>query len=138
MLDTPLIWQLAVRIPRLFSGRALHRAALHATAAAAYPTAEALFERAAAHYRIDLEVESLARLRVHQLIARARAAGVAGREQDLSLEVEQRLTRLDLIESLVAPFELVPARGLLAIWMRRSAEAPAAPAGPGSRIPHAA
>jgi hypothetical protein len=138
VLDTPLIWQLAVRIPRLFSGRALHRAGLHATAAAAYPVAEALFERAATHYRVDLEVESLARLRVHQLIARARAAGVCGREQDLSLEVEQRLTRLDTIESLAAPFELVPARRLLAAWMRRSEPAVASPVGPGGRIPSAA
>ncbi len=118
MLDTPFVWLLALRLPTLFSGRALHRAALHAVAAGVYPAAEALFERAAEHYRMDLEVEPLARLRVHQLIARVRAAGDADRDTALCLEVEQRLTRLGTIESLEAPFDLVPASRLLASWAR--------------------
>ncbi|MEK7824035.1 MAG: hypothetical protein AAB290_03220 [Candidatus Eisenbacteria bacterium] len=114
MLDSPFIWLLAIRLPSLFTGRALHRAALHATAAGASPAAEALFERAAEHYRMELEVEALARLRVHQLIARVRASRDPRRDAAMCLEVEQRLTRLARIESLVAPFELVPASRLLA------------------------
>lgn len=139
MLDAPLIRLLAVRIPALFTGRALHRAALHATAAGAYAEADQLFERAAARYRIDLEVEGLARLRVHQLIARTRAAGIPIRDETASLEVEQRLTRLDVIESLTAPFDLVPARRLLATWMGMPNSAAAGHAGgPGSRLTNAA
>jgi hypothetical protein len=117
VLDTSFIWLLALRLPSLFTGRALHRAALHATAAGASPAAEALFERAADHYRMEFEVEALARLRVHQLIARVRAGRDPRRDAAMCLEVEQRLTRLEQIESLVAPFELVPASQLLASWM---------------------
>jgi hypothetical protein len=120
MLDTPLLWQVATRIPSLFNGRALHRAALHAMASGAYDAADVLFERAAEHYRLDLQVESLARLRVHQLIGRVRASGDADRDTAVCLDVEQRLTRLATIESLVAPFELVPASNLLAGWARAS------------------
>jgi len=123
VLDAPIIWQLAVRIPWAFSGRALHHAALYAATAGAYATAGVLFEHAAASYRVDLEVEPLARLRVHQLIARARAKGDPRRDEEAVLEIEQRLTRLDHIESLVAPFELVPARRLLATWSRQPRDA---------------
>ena len=114
MLDVPLIWWLAIRLPSLWPGRTLHAAALHATAAGAYPAAEQLYERAAAHYRMDLEVDALARLRVHQLIARLRAGAHTPRSGELQLEVEQRLARLDRIESLEPPFALVPASRLLA------------------------
>ena len=116
MFDSPLVWSLGVRFPRLFSGSALHRAGLEAIAAGAYPVADALLERAAGRYRASLEVEALARLRVHQLIARARAQGERGREGMLGLEVEQRLARLERIESLEPPFDLVPASRLLASW----------------------
>ena len=112
MLDNPILWSLALRIPALFTGRSLHHAALHASAAGAWGTAEGLFERAAAHYRMDLAVESLARLRIHQLVTRARAAGNSAREADLLLESAQRLARLDCIESFDPPFELIPARDL--------------------------
>src|SRR5439155_1978727 len=67
VLDTLLIRILAVRLPWLFSGRALHRMALGACAAAAYAAATPLFDRAAERYLVGLEVESLARLRVHPL-----------------------------------------------------------------------
>jgi hypothetical protein len=117
VLDTPFIWLLAIRLPSFFTGRALHRAALHATAAGAYPSAAALFERAAEHYRMELEVEALARLRVHQLIARVRATRDPQGHAAMCLEVEQRIARLARIESLVAPFELVPASRLLGDWM---------------------
>jgi hypothetical protein len=137
VLDTPFIWQLAIRLPALFTGRALHRAALHATAAGKSHTAEALFERAADHYRMELEVEALARLRVHQLIARARAGGDPRRDAAMCLEVEQRLTRLERIESLAAPFELVPASQLLASWMLDPLR-PAPAAGPPATLHQAA
>ncbi len=116
MLDAPLIWFLAIRLPWLFPGSALHRAGLEASAGGAYSAADALFERAARHYRVSLEVEALARLRVHQLIARARAQGDPGRDTALRLEVEQRLARLERIESLESPFDLVLASRLLASW----------------------
>lgn len=127
VLDTPFIWLLAILLPSLFTGRALHRAALHATTAGAYPAASALFERAAEHFRMELEVEALARLRVHQLIARVRATRDPHGHAAMCLEVEQRLVRLARIESLVAPFELVPASRLLGGWMLQpSSLAPAA------------
>lgn len=118
MLDTPFIWWLAIRLPSLFTGRSLHRAALYAAAAGDHPVAEALFERAGDHYRSELEVEALARLRVHQLIARIRGTRDPRRDAALCLEIEQRLTRLRRIEALEAPFELVPASRLLASWMQ--------------------
>jgi hypothetical protein len=118
VLDTRLTWWFAIRLPSLFTGRALHRAALHAAAAGAHAAADALFERAGEHYRSDLEVEALARLRVHQLITRIRATQDPRRDAAMCLEVEQRLTRIARIESLDAPFEMVPASRLLASWMR--------------------
>ena len=133
MLDAPLIWSLAIRIPALFTGGILHRAALHATAARAYPAAEALFERAAGHYRMDLEVEALARLRVHQLIARLRAGGAPERVALLRRDIEQRLARLEYIESLDPPFTRVPASRLLAdCGLEPLQPAPAAGGGAGS------
>jgi hypothetical protein len=118
----------------MFTGRALHRAALHAAAAGAHPAAAALFERAGEHYRSELEVEALARLRVHQLITRIRAARDPGRDAALYLEVEQRLTRLRRIESLEAPFELVPASRLLATWMREPNTTSMATDSPGNPV----
>jgi hypothetical protein len=126
MLDNALIWWLALRIPALFTGRALHHAALHASAAGAWEVAEGLFERAAAHYRMDLAIEPLARLRIHQLVTRARAAGNSAREADLLLESAQRLARLDLIESFDPPFALIPARDLFETGSLRGNPHPAA------------
>jgi hypothetical protein len=113
VLDHPLVWLLGVRLPGLFTGTALHRAALHAAAAGSARRADALFERAADHFRMDLEVEALARVRVHQLITRARATRGRPRAGAVRLEAEKRLARLRRIESLVPPFELIPACRLL-------------------------
>jgi hypothetical protein len=122
VLESPFVWSLLMRFPLLFPGTALHRAGLEAIAAGAFTAADALFEGAAGRYRSSLDVEPLARLRVHQLIARARARGVRGREGALGLEVEQRLARLERIEALEPPFDLVPASRLLATWaLERSA-----------------
>lgn len=124
MLDVPFIRSVAVTFPGLFPGRALHHAALHAANAHDAGTAEALFERAAAHYRMDLEVEALARLRVHQLVTRARASSDAGRETELLLESAQRLARLTEIESFDPPFEMIPAAGLFETGLDRPAHHP--------------
>jgi len=119
MLDAPFVWSLALRLPALFSGRLLHHAALHAANAGAWSRAEGLFERAAAHYRMDLEVEALARLRIHQLVTRARAAGQSAREAELLLESAQRLARLERIESFDPPFAMIPARDLFETGVSR-------------------
>lgn len=120
MLDVPLVWSLALRAPSLFTGRNLHHAALHAAARGAWEIAEGLFERAAGHFRMELEVEALARLRIHQLVTRARAAGDPGREADLLLESAQRLARLERIESFDAPFPMIPARDLFETGLGRA------------------
>jgi hypothetical protein len=120
VLDAFLTWRLATRLPWLLPGPALHRAGLQAAAAGASRAADALFEHAAARYRLDLEVEALARLRVHQMIVRVRASADPRRDGATCLEIEQRLTRLRRIEALEPPFALVPSSRLLASWMAES------------------
>ena len=112
MIDVPLVRAFAITFPGFFTGRALHHAALHAAFAGDAGTADVLYERAAERYRIDLEVEALARLRIHQLVTRARIEREAEREADLLLEAAQRLSRLDHIESFDPPFAMIPAGGL--------------------------
>lgn len=116
MIDSHLTLPMARHLPSLLSGAALHRSALRALSLGRYELAERLFERAAYRYRADIMVEPLARLRAHQLIARLRAGTVPDPDGLLALDVERRLTRLQRIESLEAPFELVQARQLLANW----------------------
>ncbi len=115
VLSTPPLWAVALRAPWGFSGAALHRAGLTAMSAGRCGVADRLFERAAHRYRREIRTEALARLRVHQLMTRARAAGDPGGR--LCLEVERALTRLDRIESPEPPFEVVPAHSLLATWL---------------------
>ena len=100
----------------MFVGETLHFAGLHALSAHEYDTAIRLFEGAALRYREGVKTESLARVRVHQLMARACAAG--GWISPLSLEVARALTRLERIESPEPPFALVPAHALLASWLK--------------------
>ena len=83
--------------------------------AGAHETAIRLFEGAALRYRNELRTEPLARVRVHQLMASACAAG--GGMSPLSLEVDRAITRLDRIESPEPPFALVPAHVLLVSWL---------------------
>jgi hypothetical protein len=99
----------------MFDGETLHRAGLHALWAGEHETADRLFDGAARRYREALKTEPLARVRVHQLMARASAAG--GWISPLSLEVDRALTRLERIESPEPPFTLVPAHVLLAGWL---------------------
>ena len=99
----------------MLGGDQLHLAGLHAFAAGEHALAVRLFEQAARRYRRDLRTEALARVRVHQLMARACAAG--GRLSPLSLEVDRALTHVERIESPLPPFEVVAGHVLLASWL---------------------
>jgi hypothetical protein len=114
-LESPRAWVLACEHPWMFDGEYLHLAGLHAFSGREYETAIGLFEGAALRYREAVKTEALARVRVHQLMARACAGG--GWISPLSLEVDRALTRLDQIESPEPPFALVPAHVLLASWL---------------------
>ena len=120
MLPLPVYRVVSRVLPDLASGRALHRRALAAASAGAHADAEQWFETAAALYRTELAVESLARLRVHQLMVRARAGAAAGEESTAMIEIVRRLNRLDQLESLQTPFGLTDARTVLANWLNAS------------------
>ena len=113
-----LVYQAALRLPgRVCSGPWLHRQGLDAYHTGNPALAERWFEAAARRYREDLAVEALARVRVHQLMARARAASSAAAESAAMMEIVRRLNRLDQLERLEAPFELADARVVLADWI---------------------
>ena len=131
MLDNLLIRVISLtgRIP----GRTLHRRALAAAAAGRYADAEQWFEGAVLRYRETLDVEALARLRVHQQMVRARAASDPMKEAELLLGLVRSLNKLDRLEALAAPHEMLDARAVLSKWLadsplprERSAAAPAA------------
>lgn len=117
VLDDIVIRVVTRTAPGLLPDRALHRAALAAAADGRAAEAERLFEAAAAAYRRSLDVEGLARLRVHQRMARARAAGDAAREAELMLEIVRGVNRLERLESFRAPHELRDARTVLSEWL---------------------
>ena len=123
--------------PGLLPGEMLHRRALAATAAARYVDAERLFEAAAAAYRCELRMEPLARLRVHQLMARARS-GDRTQEAERLLEIVRGLNKLDQLESFAPPFELHDAREVLADWLGAAQVADAEGAEPGQELSAAA
>jgi hypothetical protein len=114
-------------MPDLASGRALHHRALAAAASGDAAGAEAWFEVAAVQYRRELAVEPLARLRVHQLMVRARSNDGRSVDSAAMLEIIRRLNRLDRLESLTAPFELGDARAVLAAWIEQAEGASLAP-----------
>jgi hypothetical protein len=120
MLPLPALRVVLRFLPRIASGRALHRRALAAHAAGALAEAECWYESAAERYREELAVEPLARLRVHQLMARAGRGDGPGVEGAAMIEIVRRLNRLDRLERLSAPFELVDARTVLAQWIERT------------------
>ena len=103
--------------PGILPGATLHRHALTAFAAGRPAEAEPLFRAAAFAYRRELRVEPLARLRVHQSLASARASGVAGEEAERLLEIVRSLNRLDRLESLHPPFVLRDAREVRSEWL---------------------
>ena len=122
MLDTTRTLRLARHLPALFHGAGLHRAALDEMARGRHDLAEWLFERAAARYRAEMQVEPIARLRVHQLMNRIRSGELLEREDEATLEVERRLCRLSRIEALERPFALIDSTELLGTWLTRPLE----------------
>ncbi|MFM7230909.1 MAG: hypothetical protein ACKO3S_02885 [bacterium] len=115
MLPLPLYQVVSRLLPEQCSGRTLHRRALAAAAVGNHAEAERWFEVAATLYRGELAVEAMARLRVHQLMVRARAGGEPAPEA--LLEIVRRLNRLDRLESFDAPHELTDARSVLSAWL---------------------
>ena len=128
MLPPRLLRVVLRLLPDLASGRALHRRALAAYAAGTGDDAEQWFEAAARRYRRELAVEPLARLRVHQLMARARTSGGPAGEAAAMVEIVHRLNRLDRLETLEPPFELADARSVLAQWLERAEPVRSSPA----------
>ena len=106
-------------LPGLATGEACHRRALSAAARGDRAAAERWFALAIAGYRRDLEVEPLARLRVHELMLGVRPGGGEPPTDAASVMVEivRRLNRLDRLETLDFPHELADARTVLAGWV---------------------
>lgn len=111
---SPLLRKVAILAPRLFPAARLHWLGLTALASRDHRAADALLERAALACRAEYELERLARVRVHQLMARALA--LAPGDWESSNRVERGLCRLETIESIQPPFELIDARRALATW----------------------
>ena len=120
MLDDIVIRVVSLAAPGLVPDRALHHAALRAAAAGRLAHAERLFETAAGAYRASLNVEGLARLRVHQRMVRARAAGDSVREAEMMLEIVRGVNRLERLESFQSPHEMTDARTVLSEWLAES------------------
>lgn len=113
-------------------GARLHLLALEAFAAGRLDAAERLIDAAVGAYRRETAVEALARLRVHELMIRARRPEAAGRESEYMQEIVRRVNRLDSLESLTAPYMREDARLVLARWV---GELPAAaPVGAGPAV----
>ena len=126
-----LLADLASRcLPALASGQACHLRALSAAARGDIRGAERWFGLAITHYRRDLEVEPLARLRVHELMLGARPGGGEPAPDPAGVmgEIVRRLSRLDRLEALDFPHELADARTVLAGWVETHA-VPVPPSG---------
>ena len=118
MLDfTPALLPLLGPLARFIPGVVLHQRALRYAAASRPEHALACLEAALFAYRRELAIEPIARLRVHELMLRARAGGIHAGESPEILEIVQRLNRLDRLESLNAPHDLRDAREVLAEWI---------------------
>ena len=126
MLDQLAPRMLARIAPRFAPGTALHRLGLAAAEAGQAQQADAWFEAAAEAYRRTLEVGPLARLRVHQMMVRARARGDAAAEAEAMLEIVRALNRLDQLEAMRSPYPLRDAREVLSAWLAEGPMADAA------------
>ncbi len=100
----------------LCAGARFHRAGLRALHERRFAAADAMFEAALVRYRREIEVEAIARVRTHQLMARVLSGAETRREAEYCLDIEHRLMQLDAIESPAPPFELVDAHALLGTW----------------------
>jgi hypothetical protein len=107
---------------RCAPGEALHRAALSTAHRGDAAAALLLIARAARRYRDALEVEALARLRIHEHVIRLKAGRGFPREASGST-LEERLLRLEQIESLAPPFDPMPAAEFAARWLGAGAAA---------------
>jgi hypothetical protein len=114
MSVSPLLRKLAALAPMLFPAASLHRLGLSAMATRDYHAADTILERAALACRSEYQLERLACVRVHQLMARALAKTPVTVEA--SWPVERALCRLEWIEAVVPPFESIDARSALAAW----------------------
>jgi 2-oxo-4-hydroxy-4-carboxy--5-ureidoimidazoline (OHCU) decarboxylase len=114
-----LIRAFALAFPSLHSAPWLHELGLGAFKARDFASADALFERAAEACRRDLEIHRLARVRAHQLMARAVSGDATAAE--CADEAGRLLDRLDWIEDLDAPFRPVEGSRLAATWESRLA-----------------
>lgn len=125
MLLLPSFWSVACKLPFLFGGDTLHRGALMLVFQRRFDLADRLFEAAALRYRARLQVPALARLRVHQLIARAQACRDEDRDTafELVVEIERRLRRLDDLQDLAPPFALISADDMAERWGTSEPEA---------------
>ena len=104
-------------IRRLVPGATFHHRALEAAACGRYTQAGWLIESALVVYRHEMAIEPIARLRVHELMIRARQTGATSSESPELLEIVQRLNRLDRLERISAPFDLCDAREVLTEWI---------------------
>lgn len=127
MLDFALTRVLLRVLPGIVPGGSLHRRALAAVAAGRAADADHWFEAAADAYRRELAIEPLARLRVHQAMARARASADETGEGERLLEIVRGLNRLDALESFEPPHPLIDAREVLAAWVAADPVARARP-----------
>ena len=124
----PLVYQAASRLhPQLGHGHWFHLRGLQAFSDGETESADRWFELAALRYREELAVEALARVREHQLMARARTAASGAAESAAMIEIVRRLNRLDLLERLRSPYELADARVVLADWIELGAPRSHAP-----------
>ncbi len=111
-MTTPVTRWVLARMWPFARAATLHRAALEASAAGDRRGAALLLARAARAYRKELRVEALARLRVHERMMHWRESC----DEALAVEIERRLARLDLIESLDPPFRVMPAHEVMGAW----------------------
>jgi hypothetical protein len=120
VLDDFVIRVVSRTAPGLVPAGALHRGALAAATAGRHGEADRLFESAARSYRRSLDVEGLARLRVHQRMARARALRDPVLEAEAMIEIIRGLNRLDQLESFRPPHRMENARTVLSQWLSES------------------
>lgn len=117
MHELPLLhWVHRLR-PGLVPGARLHHAALDAAASGRWEQVPTWVAAAAEAYRIEMAVEPLARLRVHELMFSVRRPGGDAREGDVMQEIVRRVNRLDTLETLAPPHERMDARVVLAHWV---------------------
>mgnify|MGYP003694090649 CR=1 FL=1 len=116
MLDRLLLYSFAAPLRRTVAAARLHRAALLAIGRGRYAAARELFDAAVPGYRRELRVESLARLRIHEMMGRVLERTEPERDGERCNEIVRRLAALDQIESPAPPHAKLPVDRVLAEW----------------------